>query len=150
MPCAAGLGAPGLADDLGRAVSPRSWLRPCGVGLADELRAAFLLVLAVLGVAPLDAPAPGLRVSVFCGSDPAKAFFNRRTTGASTVDEADLTNSPISLSFSRTALLSTPKSLANSYTRCFATQFSPNSSDRAYMRGQLSMTASLLCFIVRP
>jgi hypothetical protein len=37
------------------------------------------------------------------------------------VDEADLTNSPISPSLAITALLSTPNSLASSYTRTFAT-----------------------------
>src|SRR5690606_28353899 len=45
----------------------------------------------------------------------------RRTTGASTVEEADLTNSPSSLSLARTVLLSTPSSLASSWTRSFAT-----------------------------
>ena len=39
----------------------------------------------------------------------------------STVELADLTNSPISLNFSRTNLLSTPNSLASSWTRVFAT-----------------------------
>ncbi len=42
------------------------------------------------------------------------SFLNRISTGGSTVDDADLTNSPISLSFSRTNLLSTPNSLASS------------------------------------
>jgi hypothetical protein len=37
-----------------------------------------------------------------------------RTTGASTVDDAERTNSPISWSFARTSLLSIPKSFANS------------------------------------
>ena len=47
--------------------------------------------------------------------------MSRRTTGASIVEDADLTNSPISLSWSMTALLSTPNSFASSYTRTFAT-----------------------------
>jgi hypothetical protein len=38
----------------------------------------------------------------------------RRATGASTVLDADLTNSPISLSLASTILLSTPSSLASS------------------------------------
>lgn len=42
---------------------------------------------------------------------------SRRATGASTVDDADLTNSPCSLSRARTSLLVTPSSLANSCTR---------------------------------
>src|SRR5919112_4376556 len=37
------------------------------------------------------------------------------------VEDADLTNSPISLSLARTTLLSTPNSFASSWTRTFAT-----------------------------
>ena len=48
-------------------------------------------------------------------------FLNRFATGGSTVEDADLTNSPISFSFSRTNLLSTPNSLASSCTRGLAT-----------------------------
>jgi hypothetical protein len=47
--------------------------------------------------------------------------FSRRTTGASIVDEADLTNSPMSLRVARMTLLSTPNSLASSWTRTLAT-----------------------------
>ncbi|CAN5272502.1 hypothetical protein BH24ACT12_BH24ACT12_04890 [soil metagenome] len=47
--------------------------------------------------------------------------FRRRTTGASTVEEADLTNSPMSLRVARMTLLSTPSSLASSWTRTLAT-----------------------------
>jgi hypothetical protein len=39
---------------------------------------------------------------------------NFRTTGASTVEDAERTNSPISWSFARTSLLSIPTSFANS------------------------------------
>ena len=95
---------------------------------------------AVAGVAPATAAgvaagfaaagAPDLGVELFFADGleslpPSfgKAAFSLRTTGASTVDDADLTNSPMSLSFSRTVLLSTPSSLANSYTRAFATQY---------------------------
>ena len=52
---------------------------------------------------------------------PANASLSLRTTGASIVDDADRTNSPISPSLAMTALLSTPNSLASSYTRTFAT-----------------------------
>ena len=48
---------------------------------------------------------------------PEYASRSRRATGASTVDEADFTNSPCSLSFASTALLSTPSSFASSCTR---------------------------------
>jgi len=44
-----------------------------------------------------------------------------RTTGASIVEDAERTNSPISWSLAMTALLSTPNSFASSYTRTFAT-----------------------------
>ena len=44
----------------------------------------------------------------------ANASFSRLTTGASIVEDADLTNSPISLSLTMTALLSTPNSFASS------------------------------------
>jgi hypothetical protein len=50
---------------------------------------------------------------------------SRRATGASTVDEADLTNSPCSLSRARTSLLVTPSSLANSCTRALPATTSP-------------------------
>ena len=52
---------------------------------------------------------------------PANASLSRRTTGASIVEDADRTNSPISWSLAMTALLSTPNSFASSYTRTFAT-----------------------------
>jgi hypothetical protein len=48
------------------------------------------------------------------GWDVANASFSLRTTGASIVEDADLTNSPISLSLAITALLSTPNSFASS------------------------------------
>jgi hypothetical protein len=47
--------------------------------------------------------------------------LSRRSTGASTVDDADLTNSPMSFRVARTILLSTPSSFASSCTRTFAT-----------------------------
>ncbi len=47
------------------------------------------------------------------------ASFNLRTTGGSTVDDADFTNSPKSFNLARTVLLSTPSSLASSCTRAF-------------------------------
>jgi hypothetical protein len=50
------------------------------------------------------------------GSD-GNASRSLRATGASTVDDALLTNSPSSLSFARTSLLVTPSSFASSCTR---------------------------------
>jgi hypothetical protein len=51
-----------------------------------------------------DAPAAGA----------GKASRSFLTTGASTVDDADRTNSPISWSLATTTLLSTPSSFASS------------------------------------
>ena len=45
---------------------------------------------------------------------PEKASVSLRTTGASIVEDADRTNSPISWSLAMTTLLSTPNSLASS------------------------------------
>jgi hypothetical protein len=75
--------------------------------------AAAFFAGAAFFAAPLPAPAD-LSSSPYC-------FLNFASTGSSTVDDADLTNSPISLSFSRTTLLSTPSSLASSWTRVLAT-----------------------------
>ena len=62
--------------------------------------------------------AAGLDLAADCsgcsGALEANASLSRRTTGASIVEDADLTNSPISLSWSMTALLSTPNSFASS------------------------------------
>ncbi len=86
-----------------------------------------------LGAATASAGASGTSAAAFFGA----AFFagaflaaglasppaagndsrNRRATGASTVDEADLTNSPCSFRRSSTCLLVTPSSLASSWTR---------------------------------
>ena len=63
----------------------------------------------------------GAAVSADAFSCSPYSFLNFIATGGSTVDEADLTNSPISFSFSRTNLLSTPNSLASSWTRGLAT-----------------------------
>jgi hypothetical protein len=54
-------------------------------------------------------------------SSAAYFVLNFFSTGGSIVDDADLTNSPISLSLARTTLLSTPSSLASSWTRTLAT-----------------------------
>ena len=72
---------------------------------------------------------PSWRLPSWWSSSPApspagcagKTSFSLRTTGGSTVDDADRTNSPMSWSLARTTLLSTPSSLASSYTRTLAT-----------------------------
>jgi hypothetical protein len=65
---------------------------------ADILAAAFLVGFS----SPCDRS-----FSPYCS-------FSRRTTGASMVDEALLTNSPMSLRVANTILLGTPNSLASS------------------------------------
>lgn len=66
-----------------------------------------------------------VRLAVFasaaCFQAAPCSSVSRRTTGGSTVDDADLTNSPILESASSTCLLGTPNSLASSWTRTFAT-----------------------------
>jgi len=54
-------------------------------------------------------------VVFFTGGGSLASFsLSRLSTGASTVDEADRTNSPMSFSMLRTVLLSTPSSFASS------------------------------------
>jgi hypothetical protein len=72
-----------------------------GVGFAATLGSLAVVAAAAGGALGADGEA-------------AKASFNRRATGASTVLDADLTNSPISLSLASTFLLSTPSSFASS------------------------------------
>lgn len=67
----------------------------------------------------------GLASGLTAGFPPPNDSRSRRATGASTVDEADLTNSPCSLSRARTSLLVTPSSLANSCTRALPATTSP-------------------------
>jgi hypothetical protein len=95
---------------------------PAGAGagaasVAPTVSAAFWAGFA----APLVAAAFFAAGFLATGGSAANDSFSRRTTGASTVDEADRTNSPRSFSLARTTLLSTPNSLASSYTRTFAT-----------------------------
>lgn len=70
---------------------------------------AGLLAARSAAARPLDAGA-----SAFSEGNDSRS---RRATGASTVDDADFTNSPCSLSRARSSLLVTPSSLANSCTR---------------------------------
>ncbi len=79
------------------------------------------------------------------------ASLSLRTTGASIVDDAERTNSPISWSLAITALLSTPNSFASSYTRTFATALpllGPARPDQSAVRGSAcSVRRQLLLFI---
>jgi hypothetical protein len=98
-----GLG-PGFGAAAGRGAAP-------GTG-ADGLTGA-----ALRGADGLPTARPAARPAPL----PWKASVNLRTTGASMVEDAERTNSPSSWSLAMTTLLSTPNSLASSYTRTLAT-----------------------------
>lgn len=74
--------------------------------------------------------------------EPPNDSRKRRATGASTVDDADLTNSPCSLSRARTSLLVTPSSFANSCTRALpgAATTSPTQEATAVGRPRLGFS----------
>jgi hypothetical protein len=78
------------------------------------------------------------------GFAPPNASRSRRATGASTVDEADLTNSPCSLSRARTSLLVTPSSFANSCTRALPATTSPSLEATAVGRPRLGFSYDAL------
>ncbi len=109
-----GAGAP-LPTALSRAAS-RDLSGALAAGLAPD---TFCGALATPLAAPVSEP--------FAGADlpPPNDSRSLRATGASTVDEADLTNSPCSLSRASTSLLVTPSSLANSCTRALPATTSP-------------------------
>src|SRR5699024_4239277 len=94
---------PGFAPGLGAGLAPGFGAPGFAAGLAADF------------FSPPEDFAPS------AGAESAKASLTRRTTGASSVEEAERTNSPISWSFSRTFLLVVPSSFASSWTRGFAT-----------------------------
>jgi|HubBroStandDraft_2_1064218.scaffolds.fasta_scaffold01581_2 hypothetical protein len=85
---------------------------------ADRPLALVLRLAPDLAGAAFAAPSPADGLAACCETN---ASLSLRTTGASIVEDADRTNSPISVSLAITALLSTPNSFASSYTRTFAT-----------------------------
>ena len=94
-------------------------------------------------------PAAGAFAGAFAGAAsagfaPPNASRSRRATGASTVDEADLTNSPCSLSRARTSLLVTPSSFANSCTRALPATTSPSLEATAVGRPRLGFSYDAL------
>src|SRR5580698_1791486 len=137
-----GNGTGGLPGDPS---APRSAAGAVAAGLAGSTAAGAGLTSAAgatgaAGLRPLVAPCPSsaaatagatgaaaerppavwlARACLGCWA--ANASLSLRTTGASIVEDADRTNSPISWSLAMTALLSTPNSFASSYTRTFAT-----------------------------
>ena len=127
---AAGLGAgrgPGIGPGrVGAGAGTACGCSAAGAGGAAGLGAAGFcaggatsLTVALAAAAPLPA------VFSCAGLPPPNDSRSRRATGASTVDDADLTNSPCSLSRARTSLLVTPSSFANSCTRALPATTSP-------------------------
>jgi hypothetical protein len=123
-----GLGIPGVPADggvvgetLGLGKSVGSGAATSGATAADfGFASSFTETSSVTGVAAFFAAA--FLTGAFLAGFSSLAGFaaggnfskNFRTTGGSTVDDAERTNSPISWSFARTSLLSIPKSFANS------------------------------------
>ncbi len=121
-----GLGPGRAADGLGLAKGPGVGAGDVGAlgapsaGAAVGRRGGWGRMLGGAGRAEAGADAGAAAAAGAAGAEPAsRAPRNRRATGASTVLDADLTNSPISLSLARTVLLSTPSSFASSCTRAF-------------------------------
>ena len=140
---AAGLGAPGAGPGLGPGVAPGVGAGAAGgaaaaaggaaAGSAGAAGAAGAAGLGAAGFAGAfgaaalaGEPLPSLLTLSAAGFAPPNDSRSRRATGASTVEDADLTNSPCSLSRARTSLLVTPSSLANSCTRALPATTSPS------------------------
>jgi hypothetical protein len=86
--------------------------RPAGAPVVGAVGAGPGRAMVTDGAPERAAPADA---GFFAGSAPVVSFsLNRRTTGASNVEEADRTNSPKSFASARTVLLSTPSSFASS------------------------------------
>ena len=123
---------------------------PADAGAGAAGAAAPTADAAAAGAAAGRPPSPcPARACLGCWA--ANASLSLRTTGASIVEDADRTNSPISWSLAITALLSTPNSLASSYTRTFATALpllGPAPPDLSAGRGSAcSVRRQLLLFI---
>ena len=113
---------PGRGAGLGRTIEPGE----PGAGAGDNGASGLVPASGAVGrrggagralVGDLGALGAGAAGAEALPFEISRAPRSRRATGASTVLEADLTNSPISLSLARTVLLSTPSSFASSCTR---------------------------------
>ena len=87
-----------------------------GAAACAEARAVAGAVFLAPGLGPgfVAVPSDGALLDVPPDGATGIASLSLRTTGASTVDDADRTNSPSSLSLVSTTLLSTPSSFASS------------------------------------
>ena len=146
---AAGLGALGAGPGLGPGVAPGDGAGRVGAGAAGSAAAIAAGGVAIAAAGGAAAGSAGLGAGAFSGAAfgaaalageplpsalnfspagfaPPNDSRNRRATGASTVEDADLTNSPCSLNRARTSLLVTPSSFANSCTRALPATTSPS------------------------
>lgn len=101
-----------------------------GAGAAGVMRGPGRTAPGAEGTAGADGVGAGALGAAGAGARRAEAWaplfaaysdFSLRTTGGSTVELGDFTNSPMSCNLDMSVLLSTPNSLASSYTRTFAT-----------------------------
>ncbi len=131
-PGGAGASAGAAAAWAAAVVAPPAGL--AGVLVASPFPPALLIALSRARSRDLSSvlsgPLAGALAEAFAeasaaGLPPPKDSRSRRATGASTVDDADLTNSPCSFSRARTSLLVTPSSFANSCTRALPATTSP-------------------------
>jgi hypothetical protein len=119
---AAGADAAGGAVSTGGAGGGAAGTGAAGFGPGAGAFAGAALVAAGLAAEPL----PSVLTFSAAALPPPNDSRSRRATGASTVEDADLTNSPCSLRRARTCLLVTPSSLANSCTRALPATTSPS------------------------
>ena len=113
----AGAGAGEGVCTTGRAAGAGAGAAAAGLGRALGAVGAAAAAPGRLGATT----AAGAAVACGAGTLAVTAFSRTlRTTGASRVDEADRTNSPMSLSVVSKSLLSSPSSLASSQTRTLA------------------------------
>ena len=119
----AGASAVAAGEPSAAAAAPPASARLAATPVASPLPAEFEIALS----RALSSDLAGALAAPFsaAGLPPPKDSRSRRATGASTVDDADLTNSPCSFSRARTSLLVTPSSLANSCTRALPATTSP-------------------------
>ncbi|MDX6282843.1 MAG: hypothetical protein QOH03_3914 [Kribbellaceae bacterium] len=87
-----------------------------GAGALDSALGAFGAagVTGAVACGAAEVLAAALLAARFFGGFFSNSSANRRTTGASIVEDADRTNSPMSFSLVRTTLLVTPSSFASS------------------------------------
>src|SRR5215472_1303906 len=118
---AGGLPTPGCAVAAGRSSAGCDAASSPSAMASADAGAARPLAARLAPSAELPPSADCARAALAAAAWSANASLSLRTTGASIVDDAERTNSPISWSLAITALLSTPNSFASSYTRTFAT-----------------------------